>query len=159
MSSERDETAGTTETDEMIETNETLEASETDDALDAERIRERLREIVDPCSAATGSNLDIVEMGLVKSIEIDDGHVDVEMRLTTPMCHMVPYFNEEVEERVGDLPGVESVAFETDDGLEWNEEMLSDEAHRRRQAVLDEHESRYRRERTETEATSDGSNA
>ena len=151
MSSERDETAGTTEMD------ETLEASETDETVEIgpERVRERLREIVDPCSAATGSNLDIVEMGLVKSIEIDGGRVAVEMRLTTPMCHMVPYFNQEVEERVTDLSGVESVAFETDNGFEWDEEMMSDEARRRRQAVLDEHESRYRRERTEERSSSD----
>ncbi|MDZ7688990.1 MAG: iron-sulfur cluster assembly protein [Halobacteriales archaeon] len=52
-------------------------------------IRDALRDIVDPCSAATGSDLDIVEMGLVESVEVEDDEVIVEMRLTTPACHMV----------------------------------------------------------------------
>ena len=112
-----------------------------------ERVRDALRGIVDPCSAANGSNLDIVEMGLVKNIEVNDGDVRVEMRLTTPACHMVPYFIEEIEERVGALSGVESVEVETDDGMEWNTEMMSEEAKEKRQAVIDKQMSQY----TETE--------
>lgn len=109
-------------------------------------VRESLQEIVDPCSAATGSNLNIVEMGLVKSIDVSESHVQVSMRLTTPACHMVPYFFEEVEGRVGELSGVESVELETDGGFEWSEEMLSETAKEKRQAVLDEQEARYREE-------------
>lgn len=111
-----------------------------------ERVREKCREVVDPCSAATGSNLDIVEMGLVESIDVTDGHVAVRMRLTTPVCHMVPYFAEEVEARVSSLSGVASVDLETDDGFEWTADMMSDEAKERRRAVLDEHADRYRDE-------------
>jgi len=112
----------------------------------SEAVRDALREVVDPCSAATGSNLDIVEMGLVKAVDVSGGHVHVEMRLTTPACHMVPYFVEEVERRVEALPGVDAADLETDGGFEWSEEMLSEDAQRKRQAVLDEHESRYRQE-------------
>jgi metal-sulfur cluster biosynthetic enzyme len=108
-----------------------------------ERVRDALREIVDPCSAANGSNLDIVEMGLVKNIEVNDSDVRVEMRLTTPACHMVPYFIEEIEKRVGALSGVESVEVETDDGMEWNAEMMSEEAKEKRQAVIEKQRSRY----------------
>lgn len=122
---------------------------------DAERVRRALGDVVDPCSAATGSNLDIVEMGLVKSIEIADQHAHVEMRLTTPMCHMVGYFTDEVERRVGELPEIESVTLDTDGGFEWTKEMMSEEAKRRRRAVLDEHEARYRRERTADPSASD----
>ena len=112
-----------------------------------ERVRDALREVVDPCSTATGSNLDIVEMGLVKNIQVNDGDVRVEMRLTTPACHMVPYFIEEIEERVGALSGVESVEVETDDGMGWNTEMMSEEAKEKRQAVIEKQRSRH----TETE--------
>lgn len=113
---------------------------------DAEQVRESLREVVDPCSAATGSNLDIVEMGLVKSIDVSGDHVAIRMRLTTPTCHMVPYFVEEAESHVGSLPGVDSVELETDSGFEWTSDMMTEEAKQRRQAVLDEHEARYRNE-------------
>ena len=124
-----------------------------------EAVREALCEVVDPCSASTGSNLDIVEMGLVKGVDVDGGRVTVDMRLTTPACTMVPYFVREVEDRVGALSGVDSVELETDAGFEWSEEMLTDEARERRRAALDERRRRYREEaetdggaRTETAA-------
>ena len=121
--------------------------TKTEGKTSEERVRDALREIVDPCSAANGSNLDIVEMGLVNSIEVTDGDVRVEMRLTTPACHMVPYFIEEIEGGVGVLSGVESVEVETDDGMEWTTDMMSEEATHKRQAVIDRQRSRY----TETE--------
>jgi len=92
------------------------------------RVRDQLREIVDPCSAATGSNLNIVEMGLVKTVDVSAGNVFIQMRLTTPACHMFPYFYEEIDARVGGLPGVESVDLTVDNGLNWCSEMMSDEA-------------------------------
>lgn len=118
-------------------------------AVSEERVRDALREIVDPCAAATGSGLNVVEMGLLKDLAIDGGHVAVELRLTTPMCHMVPYFGEEVRERVGALEGVESVGFETDDGVEWSEAMMSEAAQAKRRRVLEAQRARYERERTE----------
>lgn len=124
-------------------------------AADSEKVRGCLRKVVDPCSAATGSNLNIVEMGLVKSIDVAGEHVHIEMRLTSPMCHMVPYFYEEVEDRVGKLPSIESVELETDAGFEWDESMMAEEAKRRRQSVLDEHMSRYRSERCTENSPSD----
>lgn len=120
-----------------------------------DRIRDELRGLVDPCSAATGSNLDVVEMGLVKSVDVTDGHARVEICLTTPTCHMVSYFMDEIEGRVGDLPGIDSVEVDPDDGFEWTEEMMSDEAKRRRRAVLDEHRARYERERAGSGAATD----
>lgn len=131
-------------------------ASGTDvDKRNSARVRECLHEVIDPCSAATGSNLDIVEMGLVKSIDITRGEVHIEMRLTSPMCHMVPYFYEEIEDNVGKVPSVESVTLETDAGFEWDESMMSDEAKRRRQSVLDEHQSRYQSEQHTQSPASD----
>lgn len=100
-----------------------------------------LAQVVDPCSATTGSNLNIVEMGLVKSIEVDDGHVDVDMRLTSPACTMIPYFRKEARETVGELPGVDSVALETDVGLEWHSDMMTDEAAAKRQEVFEQQQA------------------
>lgn len=96
-------------------------------------VRERLDEIVDPCSEARGTDISIVEMGLLKRIEVDGGTVHVELRITSPSCMMVGYFIEEATERVGALSGVEEVTLETDAGLSWREEMMADSAQRRRQ--------------------------
>jgi len=106
-------------------------------------VRDALREVVDPCSAATGSNLDVVELGLVKSIAVEDGHVEVDLRLTTPACTMHPYFIRETETHVGALQGVASVEVRTDDGTEWSESLMSAAAKRRRREVLDGYAERY----------------
>jgi metal-sulfur cluster biosynthetic enzyme len=113
-----------------------------DAAVGEERVREALREVVDPCTAATGSHLDVVEMGLVADVDVDDGTVRVDLRLTTPACHMVPYFIDAIEEVVTPLPGVDEVAVATDDGTSWTEAMMTEEARRRRRSVLERHRSR-----------------
>ena len=105
-------------------------------------VEDALRDVVDPCSAANGSNLDVVEMGLVDGIDVSGGHVAVDLRLTTPACDMVAYFHEEIEERVGALAGVYSVDVTTDHGFEWTSDMMTDEAKRRRKAVVEEYAAR-----------------
>lgn len=99
-------------------------------------VRDRLREVVDPCSAARGIGNDVVEMGLVRDVDVDDGDVTVALRLTTPACMMVAEFQRQIDERVGSLPGVSSVELETDAGIEWTPEMMSDEARERRREYL-----------------------
>lgn len=116
-------------------------------AVDPLAVRERLDDIVDPCSEARGTDISIVEMGLLKRVEVDGGSVHVELRITSPSCMMVGYFIEQARERVGALPGVEEVTLSTDAGLTWREEMMAESAKERRkehQAALAE---RYRRER------------
>jgi len=120
----------------------------------SERIREECREVVDPCSAATGSNLNIVEMGLIKSINITDGgHATIKLRLTTPTCNMVAYFIEEIERRVSPLSEITSVEIKPDNGFEWTEEMMSDEAKRRRQSMLNKHAARYQEKRVKNRSS------
>jgi metal-sulfur cluster biosynthetic enzyme len=107
-------------------------------------VRDRLAEIVDPCAAARGTNHDVVSMGLLKTIEIEEDAVTVRMRLTSPACFMVPYFIRETEQRVGSIDGVESVTLETDAGLDWMPEMMSEEARDRRRKYLDALDERHR---------------
>lgn len=95
-------------------------------------VRDRLDDIIDPCSEARGTDISIVEMGLLKKIDIDDGTVHIELRITSPSCMMVGYFIEQAQERVGSLPGVEAVTLETDAGLSWRDDMMSQEAKERR---------------------------
>jgi metal-sulfur cluster biosynthetic enzyme len=90
-----------------------------------EEVVASLREIVDPCSAATGVPLSIVDMGLVRQVEIDGDEVRVELRLTSPLCHQVPYFLMEIERLVGALDGVRSVTCDYDLGLEWTPALMS----------------------------------
>ena len=63
-----------------------------------------LAQIVDP-----DLGRDIVALGFITSLEIEDGHVLVEIRITTPACPVRDQFKSEAERLVGALPGVESV--------------------------------------------------
>jgi metal-sulfur cluster biosynthetic enzyme len=115
-------------------------------------VREQLDEIVDPCSEARGTDISIVEMGLLKRIEVEDGSVHVELRITSPSCMMVGYFIEQANERVGSLPGVEEVTLSTDAGLSWRDEMMAEEARERRREHQQALADRYAEERTATAA-------
>ncbi|MFB6236409.1 MAG: metal-sulfur cluster assembly factor [Halopenitus sp.] len=95
-------------------------------------VRDKLDAIVDPCSEARGTDISIVEMGLLKRIEVDGGSVHIELRITSPSCMMVGYFIEQAQDRVGDLSGVDEVTLSTDAGLSWREEMMSESAKERR---------------------------
>jgi metal-sulfur cluster biosynthetic enzyme len=101
--------------------------------VDRELVEQRLDEVVDPCSAANGTDLGLVEMGLVADIEIESTQVTVSLRLTSPFCMQIPYFIDEVEENVGELDGVSSVTLETDQGMEWHRGMMADSARARRE--------------------------
>lgn len=101
-----------------------------------QRVRERLTAVIDPCSAAQGYDLDIVEMGLLAGVTVEDGHVTVSLRLTSPSCMMVDRFVTQLDEAVGSLPGVQSVRLETDDGLEWHPGMMADPVRERRSSAL-----------------------
>lgn len=96
-------------------------------------VRDRLDRIVDPCSEANGSNLSIVEMGLVDEIDIDGSHVTVDLRVTSPHCMMLPAFIDGADEEVGSLPSVESVRVNFDDGMEWSDDMITEEGQRKRE--------------------------
>ena len=63
-----------------------------------------LAQIVDP-----DLGRDIVSLGFITTLDIEDGHVLVEIRITTPACPVRDQFKSEAERLVGELPGVRSV--------------------------------------------------
>jgi ATP-binding protein involved in chromosome partitioning len=71
----------------------------------AEQITERLREVIDPELRRS-----IVELGMVRSIEIKDGgRVEVVVSLTTAGCPIRNHFQQAVAQRVSELEGVSAV--------------------------------------------------
>ncbi len=74
-------------------------------AIDQEQITEKLRAVIDPELRRS-----IVELGMVRSIEIrDGGRVEVVVSLTTPGCPIRSHFQQAVAEQVGSVAGVSSV--------------------------------------------------
>lgn len=67
-----------------------------------EMAREALREnVIDP-----EIGINIVDLGLVYGLAVDEGTVKVTMTLTTPACPLGPYIDSEVRSALQDVPGV-----------------------------------------------------
>jgi metal-sulfur cluster biosynthetic enzyme len=107
-----------------------------DDAL--AEIRAQLNTIGDPCSVAQGVPMGLDDMGLVRDVKLDsEGNVEISLRLTSPSCHIVGYFDVEAKRRVLGLPGVRSVTVRVDHGLDWTPQMMSEDAKARRRKALE----------------------
>src|SRR5687767_3593542 len=68
-----------------------------------------LNGILDPCSVASTVPIGLADMGLVKEIAIDHGHVSVVLMTTAPHCMYVGHFSAQAEERIRELPWVADV--------------------------------------------------
>jgi metal-sulfur cluster biosynthetic enzyme len=98
-----------------------------------------LAEIVDPCSAASASPMNLVEMGLIREVRISDaGVVDVDMRLTSPSCFMIGYMTKEARRLITGLPEVSSVEVHADTGLDWTPDNIDPQTAARRRRRLAE---------------------
>jgi metal-sulfur cluster biosynthetic enzyme len=88
-----------------------------------EDVLEALSNVIDP-----ELGLDFVELGLIYSVEVNDGHVNVTFTLTTPACPIGPHVSEQIEEFVGELEGVKSVESQMVFIPPWSPEMMSEDA-------------------------------
>jgi FeS assembly SUF system protein len=73
--------------------------------------------------------VDIYELGLIYEVKIgNDGHVDIEMTLTSPNCPVADSLPREVEDKVEALDQVESCAVNIVFDPPWDKDMMSEEA-------------------------------
>jgi metal-sulfur cluster biosynthetic enzyme len=90
---------------------------------DETAVYEALKQIHDP---EVGIN--IVDMGLIYSLEIDGDNVDITMTLTSPGCPVGPQILGEIDSTVKGLGGVENVDIKVVWSPPWSPDMLSEEA-------------------------------
>jgi metal-sulfur cluster biosynthetic enzyme len=91
--------------------------------VDHDDVLEALSNVIDP-----ELGLDFVELGLIYGVEIDGGDVTITFTLTTPACPIGPQVSEQMEEFVGELPGVESVTPVMVFSPPWSPEKMSEDA-------------------------------
>ena len=88
-----------------------------------ERIEFLLDEVFDPCSVAIGRPAGLVTMGLVKSLEINEGnagvHVALTLRLTSPCCMMGPYFAAHAVAKLKQLSEIVAVEVAISPEIDW----------------------------------------
>jgi metal-sulfur cluster biosynthetic enzyme len=91
----------------------------------ADRVREAVNEVPDPCSVSQGVPTGLVDMGLLCDIALsdpDDGQRDVrvELRLTAPGCLYAIYFEREIRERLETMPDVGQIAIDFSREFDWS---------------------------------------
>jgi metal-sulfur cluster biosynthetic enzyme len=82
-------------------------------------VLDALEEVVDPCSVAHGRPLSIVDMGLLRDLEIVDGVVTIGLYLTSPVCTMIVKFQEMAEAALLPIRGIRRVVIVADEGFDW----------------------------------------
>jgi len=89
-----------------------------------EAVEGALTEVIDP-----ELGLDFIELGLVYGVEVDEqGGVDITFTLTTPGCPIGPQVTEQMQEFVGELPGVTDVRPHMTFEPPWTPEKMSEDA-------------------------------
>ncbi len=72
--------------------------------------------------------LDFVELGLIYEIAVDGGDVHVTYTLTSQGCPIGPQVEEQIDEFVSELDGVESVTVGSTFTPPWTPERMSEDA-------------------------------
>jgi metal-sulfur cluster biosynthetic enzyme len=91
--------------------------------IDQDDVLEALSNVIDP-----ELGLDFVELGLVYGVEIDGSTVSVTFTLTTPACPIGPQVSEQMQEFIGELPGVEQVIPNMVFTPPWTPDKMSEDA-------------------------------
>lgn len=110
-------------------------------AVRRDQILAALENAVDPCSFAAGRPMNLVEMGLVESVDIaETGEVTIRLSLTSPSCMMLGQIMDQIDKFVMPLLGGDRPRVTFDDGLSWTPDRIRGAArqHReqRRQVVV-----------------------
>jgi metal-sulfur cluster biosynthetic enzyme len=94
-----------------------------DTTVTEDEVLEALTNVIDP-----ELGLDFVELGLVYGVEIEDDSVTITFTLTSPGCPIGPQVSEQMEEFVGEIPGVEEVVPNMVFSPPWTPDKMSEDA-------------------------------
>ncbi len=87
----------------------------------AEELHTALQSVVDP---ELGMN--VIQLGLIRNVKIEDGNAQVTMILTTPFCPYAPQLMEACRERTEETLGIPTTI---EMGREfWDRSMMEDDA-------------------------------
>lgn len=89
-------------------------------------IEQALHQVCDPCSIAANAPLSIIDMGLVKDWNVEDGHVTVTMCVTSPGCTMGPNMAQAAEALLREIEGIRSASVEFDPSYFWTPDQMTE---------------------------------
>lgn len=93
--------------------------------LGQEMIIEALKDVYDP-----EIPVNVVDLGLIYTVEVADGDVHVEMTLTAPGCGMGDYIAQQAEWRIAEIDDVEDVQVDMVFDPPWTPDMITEDGKR-----------------------------
>ncbi|KYK38961.1 MAG: metal-sulfur cluster assembly factor [Theionarchaea archaeon] len=88
-----------------------------------EEVMEVLKQCYDP-----EIPVNVVDLGLIYNVSIEDGTVNVEMTLTAPGCPMHSLIARDVKQKLESIPGLEKANVKVVWDPPWTPDRLSEEA-------------------------------
>ena len=89
-----------------------------------EQVYEELKKCYDPEIPI----VNLVELGLIYDVSIEDDNVNIKMTLTAPGCPMHSVISQDVKSKLEKLESVKNVNVEVIWDPPWNPNMMTDEA-------------------------------
>ena len=93
--------------------------------LGQDSVMEALKDVYDP-----EIPVNVVDLGLIYTVEGADGDVHVEMTLTAPGCGMGPYIAQQAEWRIAEIDDVEDVQVDVVFDPPWTPDMIPEDGKR-----------------------------
>ena len=90
--------------------------------LEKDTVIDAMKQVYDP-----EIPINVVDLGLIYDVNVNDGNVHVLMTLTAPGCGMGPFIAQQAEWRVAELEQVEDVEVEMVYEPPWTPDMISEE--------------------------------
>lgn len=90
--------------------------------VSVEDVKEALKEVYDP-----EIPVNVLDLGLIYDIQVNEGQVFVQMTLTAAGCGMGPFIAQNAETRIAEIEGVDDVEVEMTFDPPWNFEMITED--------------------------------
>ena len=90
--------------------------------LTSEEVYDALKDVYDP-----EIPVNVVDLGLIYGVEVEQGNVNVRMTLTFAGCGMGPYIAQQAEWRIAELDEVEDVNVELTFDPPWTPDKITED--------------------------------
>jgi metal-sulfur cluster biosynthetic enzyme len=87
-------------------------------------VRAAIASVVDPCSRLHGTDLSLIDLGMVESVAVDGGQVSVDLLLDDPLCIYTYVIQGELRDAICALPGVATVEITVLPDARWSPERV-----------------------------------
>jgi len=91
--------------------------------IDKDTVLNKLSEIYEPCAPI----INIVEMGLIYDVKIDDNNVNILMTFSTPHCPAGLKMVKMVKDKLKEIEGIGKIEVELTFNPPWSPDRLSEE--------------------------------